>query len=306
MYFTVTLTTAAIMLLCAVPGWLMVKTKLIGGNGIPVLVKLLMYVSQPCLTVYSLSHVSYTHEGFLHLCIAFAAAVILQGLMIGGAYLILRRRQSDVKYRVCTVAAGFGNFGFMGVPLLEALLPGYPEAVAISTVFLLVMNIYGWTVGSAVIARNKKYISVRKMILNPCVLALAVALPLYFTGFQLPSQLDGMITLLGRMSTPLCMIIMGARLATVKLRSVFAVPRQYITVAAKQLIMPLAAYAALFFLPLPAEMKTTLIILAACPVASLVLNFAEMIGEGQESAAGLVLLGTLLSVVTLPAVSLLG
>ena len=43
-----------------------------------------------------------------------------------------------------------------------------------------------------------------------------------------------------------------------------------------------------------------MVILCATPVASVVLNFAEMLGEGQENAANLVLLGTSLSVVSIP------
>ena len=41
------------------------------------------------------------------------------------------------------------------------------------------------------------------------------------------------------------------------------------------------------------------------PVASVVLNFAEIAGEGQKKAASLVLLGTILSIVTLPLMMLL-
>jgi predicted permease len=45
--------------------------------------------------------------------------------------------------------------------------------------------------------------------------------------------------------------------------------------------------------------------MVACPVASVVLNFAEMLGEGQETAANLMLLGTSLSVLTIPVMVLL-
>jgi predicted permease len=38
----------------------------------------------------------------------------------------------------------------------------------------------------------------------------------------------------------------------------------------------------------------------ACPVASVVLNFSEMLGQGQKTAANLVLLGTGLSAITIP------
>jgi predicted permease len=46
-------------------------------------------------------------------------------------------------------------------------------------------------------------------------------------------------------------------------------------------------------------------ILACCPVAVVVPNFAEMLGEGQKESANTVLLGTLLCIVTLPVMLLL-
>ena len=46
-------------------------------------------------------------------------------------------------------------------------------------------------------------------------------------------------------------------------------------------------------------------ITCSCPAASIVLNFAEIVGEGQKSAANLVLVSTLLSILTLPLMMLL-
>lgn len=46
-------------------------------------------------------------------------------------------------------------------------------------------------------------------------------------------------------------------------------------------------------------------VLACCPVASVVLNFSELLGEGQEDAADMLLLGTLLSILTMPIMLLL-
>jgi predicted permease len=73
----------------------------------------------------------------------------------------------------------------------------------------------------------------------------------------------------------------------------------------KQIIFPLLTLLVLLPLPLSAELKCAIYIMMACPVASVVLNLSEMIGQGQKNAANLVLLGTLLSVITMPLVSLL-
>lgn len=305
MSFQITLVTVAVMLLYAVPGYLLVKTKAVSQNAIPAFAKLLMYVSQPCLTVYSLTKVNFSMKVFRDMGLFFLITMVLQMAVMGTVFVLLRSKRKQVSYRVCNVAMCFGNVAFLGVPLVEQLLPEYPEAVVLSSAFFLTMNVLGWTAASAIITQDKSYISIKKILLNPGVLALVVALPLFFTSTKLPDKLNDMVTLLGRMSTPLCMLIMGMRLAVVKIKPIFTSKMNYLTVIIKQMIFPLIALAVISFFPVDAGFKKTLFILCCAPVASVVLNFAEMLGEGQESAANLVLLGTLSSVITIPLMMLL-
>lgn len=305
MSFSITLVAVAVMLLYAVPGFLLIKTKAVAPQAIPAFAKLLMLVCQPCLTVYSFTKVNYTPKLFREMILFFFFTLILQSLLLVAAFLILRKKRESVRYRVCMVGTCFGNVAFMGVPLVEALLPDYPEAVSFCSIFLLTMSILGWTVASAIITNDKKYMSLKKVVLNPAVLALVVALPLFFTHTQLPDQLANVVNLLGKMTTPLCMLVMGMRLATVKLKGLVADGLQYITIFFKQMIMPLIALAIVSLFPVDENFKITLFVLCACPVASVVLNFAEMLGEGQETAANIVLLGTILSVITIPVMMLI-
>jgi predicted permease len=188
----------------------------------------------------------------------------------------------------------------MGIPILEALLPEYPNAAAFSAMFSLAMNILGWTLASSIITNDKKYMSVKKIVLNPAVLALTVAVPLFVTGAELPVVLSDMVILLGRMTTPMCMIIMGMRLATSEIRSVVNSPMQYFIIGIKQVVLPLIAFFLLTLFPVSDELRASVYIMFACPVASVVLNFSEILGEGQKTAANLVLLGTGLSAITIP------
>ena len=113
-----------------------------------------------------------------------------------------------------------------------------------------------------------------------------------------------MIEMMGKMCTPLSMLIMGMRLATVKLPTLFTNRSIYFTIAAKQFLMPLVGFALVFFLPVSDGLRAALFIISACPVASVVLNYSELVGEGQKEAANMVLLGTMLSIRTLPIVML--
>jgi len=303
--FITTLVTVAIMLLYSVPGFITIKTKLIKPDAIPAFAKMLMYVCQPCLTVYSFQKADYTPELGVNILIVFGMGLLLIGSVMGIFYLLFRNKQDIVKYRMAVLCACFGNVNFIGVPLVEALLPECAAADIYSTVFFIAMNILGWTVGSTLITRDRKYCRPMNIILNPAVLALVVALPLFFLGIKLPEPLGGAVTLMGRMSTPICMLVLGMRLATVKLAGIFTDPLQYASMLAKQVGMPLLALAVTALLPTSQELRVCIYILASCPVAVVVLNFAEMLGEGQKESANTVLLGTLLCIVTLPVMLLL-
>ena len=310
--FLITLITVGIMLAYAVPGYILIKVKAVKADSISAFSKLLMYVCQPFLTLYSFNKANFTPELGINLLIFFALITVLQLLFIGVLYLIFRKKREDIRYRVATIASTLSNCSFLGVPILEALFPEWVNAPAYSMVFFFSMSILGWTLVSAVYTRDKKYISVKKLVLNPATISLIIALPFFLTGFKISSengyflgQLENMITVLARMTTPLCMLIMGMRLATAPVKSIFNEPLPYLCIFINQIVFPLVALGVITLLGLDGELKWCMYVMCACPIASVVLNYAELVGQGQEMAAKCVLLGTLSCIVTLPVLSLL-
>ncbi len=297
--------TVAVMLLCAVPGFLMIKARLIKNESISTLAKLLLYVCQPCLVISALTGVKYSDKVALDLLAVFVIVLVSELIMTGAMLLILRKKLSEARFRIYTVASCMGNVGFMGVPVIKALLPGNAEAVAFTAAASLALNVYGWTIASAVISRDRKYISPKKIFLNPATLAIAVSLPIFFTSAKIPDLIGNEIDLIGKFATPLCMIVMGARLACAKPRDVFLRPGNYLTIFIKQIVYPAAVLGVLLLLPLERDMRLAVYVICCCPVASMVLNFSELIGKGREEAAGVLLLGTALSCATLPLMILL-
>lgn len=303
--FTVTLVTVAVMLAYAVPGYLLSRFRAVKEEAIPAFAKVLMYVCQPCLTLYAFDRVEYSVDLLKEIGIFFAVTLLAQLIAILLFYAVAKGRGDDVAYRVSAVAAAFGNCAFMGVPLVEAALPDAPRAVLMSAIFFLTMSLLGWTLASYLITRNKRFVSVKSIFLNPSVLILVVALPLFFTHTKLPSTVASAVEILGKMTTPLCMLIMGMRLAHMSPRALIGRPVQYAAIGVKLIVFPLAVYGIAWLMPVPLYLKQTLLLLSACPVASVVLNFAEMHGAGQENAANVVLVSTGLSLLTIPLLSLL-
>ena len=164
-----------------------------------------------------------------------------------------------------------------------------------------------WTVGVYTLTGDRKYISLKAAIINPTILSVIAGLILHFLRAKtwLPQLLQNSFSTLGTMSTPLCMIILGVRLATMDFRKLFTTPLVWLISAGKLLVFPLFCYALVLPFDLDPVFKGSMLILAATPCASILLNLAEIHGNGRELAANCALLTTLLSIVTIPLLSLL-
>jgi predicted permease len=303
--FLIALLAVGVLLLTAVPGYLLMKRKMIGEECIPGFSKVLLFVCQPCLAIYSFSTIPFSSQMLINIGIFALLMVLIHGVMLGGAYLVLKEKAEKPIYRILTIGTTFGNCAFFGIPIIEALLPQEaPGLIVYTTIYAVVMNVLGWTVGSAIIAHDVKYMSVKKVFVNPAMIGVAVAILIYISGIDFPAELDSMISSAARMATPLSMIVMGMRLATMDIKSMFTDVRIYVTIAVKQFVMPLIAFGAVMLLLNTTDIDVSLLkvffITCSCPAASIVLNFAEIVGEGQKNAANFVLISTLLSVVTLP------
>ena len=310
--FKTTLIMVGIMLAYAVPGYIIIKAKAVKSDHIASFSKLLMYVCQPALTLYSFNKADFSKQLGINLLIFLGIITLVQLLFIGVFYLIFIKKMQDVRYRVTTVATTLSNCSFLGVPLLEAIFPNSPNVAVYSMMYFLSMSLLGWTLVSAIITRDKKYISVKKILINPATLSIVISLPFFFTGFkigfdngELLGQIGNMIDILGKMTAPLCMLVLGMRLATVKVKNLFNNWQQYLAVFVNQVIFPLFTLGILMLFKVDTELRWCMFIMCACPVAAVVQNYAEILGEGQDVAANMVLLGTLSSIVTLPLMALL-
>ena len=305
--FSVALIAVSVLLLIAAPGYILMKRKMLSESCIPGFSKVLLFVCQPCIAVFSFSGLDCTAELLLNLGIFAALIILVHAVMLGGSFLVLKNRSREVVYRIITIGTTFGNCAFFGIPVIEALLPETASSLIVyTTVYAVVMNVLGWTVGSAIISHDTKYISVKKIFLNPAMIGTAAALLIFITGIDFIDELDSMIEYTARMATPLSMLVMGMRLGTMDMRRVFTDVRVYLTIAVKQFVMPLISFGIVLLMPsLDLGMRQVLFITCSCPIASIVLNFSEIVGEGQQEGANLVLVSTICSILTLPVMMLL-
>ena len=206
MNFTTTLFNVLIMLFYMAIGFIVTKAKKATASHAKTLSALLLYVCGPAMILSAFEAVEYSLDNLKQMGIFFLASLLIQVLVIMILYYALRKKFSDAKYRVLTFGAACGNVGFFGLPLVQALFPNDPIVSCYSSVYVMSMNIIAFTLGVFLITQEAKYVSLKTAILNPTSLAIFVALPLYIFKIHFPQVLGNAINILGKMTTPLCMI----------------------------------------------------------------------------------------------------
>lgn len=295
------------MLLYLVPGFLLCRYKKVRPDHLSSVSVILLYICGPGMFLNALTGLDPSPELFrkmgLFLLFSFFGELALMFLL----RLAAGKRRNEFGLRMLSIASVMGNVGFFGMPVIQALFPSAPEAAVYSCVFNTSLNILGWTVGVYTLTGEKKYISFKAAFFNPSVLAVAAGLILCLLNANtwLPDLIRGGLKTLGATSTPLCMIILGIRLATMDLKKLFTTPLVWLISAGKLILFPLFCYALVLPFPLDPVFKAGILILAGTPCASILLNLAEIHHNGQELAANCALLTTLLSIFTIPLLSLL-
>jgi predicted permease len=199
----------------------------------------------------------------------------------------------------------FSNTGFMGYPVLEAFFG--KEAVFYGVVFNIIFPLLMFTVGTAFMVFATALPSEKRRIpwKNPGVISSILGFILFLMPFRLPFILARPIDMLGGLTTPLSLIVIGSLLTHVKVRDIWKGAAMYCGVVFRLAIIPLTVFAALRLLGFSGYLLSVPVVLSAMPAAANISIFANQFGCNEELASRLVFLSTLLSVFTLPLFALL-
>ncbi len=293
----------------AVPGYFLRKTKLFPEGAATVLAVLLLYIAQPFLMMSSLFNQPFEPSMLINFMWVILFAIVLQILVFFAARLIFSASKEIAAKRACEATSYLGNVGFMGIPVMQMLFPENGEMVLYTVVYNIAFNAMCWTLGVYAVTGEKKSVKPYKIILNPPTIAAIVALPFFFLNVHIPVQVMTPVSYLGDMTLPLSMIILGVRLADMKPVLLVNNWRVYVASALKLVVSPLLSLGVLLLVdlicPLDRFVIIALYIIAAMPTASSALNFAEMYGGDRETAAASTLMSTILCIVTIPVLMLL-
>ena len=308
MGFDIALKNVLLTLIYIIPGYLLCKFRKVKDDHLSSISAILIYVLAPCMIVSSFLKLDYSIENIKKMGLFFATSLLLQCCFMAILYFLFRKKYDNSKYRLITIGSVLGNVGFFGLPIIKALFPEDPIVMCYSAVFVISMNVLVFTMGIFCLTNDYKYMKIKSVFLNPSSLTLLIALPLYILKdkFTLPILISDAVSLLGNMTTPICMFILGIRLATMPLKKVFMNWFIYLIIGFKLIVFPIFCYLCVLYIPFFDDtFKISILILSGTPCASVILNMAEIYHSEEEMSANCVLLSTMLCFITIPLLTLL-
>ncbi len=191
------------------------------------------------------------------------------------------------------------NAAFMGLPMAEAAFG--EEGLLYCSAYICCFNLVLWTVGMRKFTGGT--LSLRA-IANPGVLAIALGLLCFCLQVHLPALPQRMLQSVGQVTTPLSLLLVGARLADVH-RADLTQRGVWLASIVRLVAMPGLCYLVLRLLGCTGILLGIPVIMAALPGAASTALFAERYGGDGAFASHCVSVSTLFCVVTLPAFMLL-
>ena len=217
----------------------------------------------------------------------------------------LYRRADAPELGVHRFAMCFSNVAFMGFPIAESLLGR--ESLFIVSIYNIPFQLLAFSVGVVMIAGKPKgtpagpgIAASLKILKNPAIISAFIGFALFLGSVRIPEPLLPAMELLGGMTTPLAMIVIGAVLAQTRLKGVLGNARLWITTAYRLALHPLLVFACARAAGLTGFELAVPVLVSAMPVAANTTILAGVYGGDDVTASGLVFVSTVLSLVTIP------
>ena len=287
------------LLIPVVLGWFIIKIKVTERSFIKNLSSFIFNVTLPCAIVSALQ-VDYDKDLliksiiilFVSLSIIFVTWILAEGIVR-----VLKIKESIAG--IVKFALVFSNFSFMGYPVAEAFMG--ETGLFYATVFSLPLYAFVQSLGIAFIDSEGERRGFKlNYILNPPMVGVMVGFFLFLSGLRFPSVIGGTLSTFGAMTTPLAMLLVGMNLSLHPIKDALTDFRCYLIALARLVIIPLCVFFVMSQLGFGETVTKASTIITMMPVAANVIIVMSSIGKDSSFAARVVLVGTLLSVITIP------
>lgn len=191
----------------------------------------------------------------------------------------------------------FANVGFLGFPVAQELCgtEGTLYAVIHNVMYQLVMFSYGIS-----LLNGTGKIDLAGMVKKPLMIISLCSVAIFLSPFRFPGFMQDAIGMVGDSIVPLSLILIGMNLADIPVMELLKDKYSYLVTLFRLLISPLLVYAGLRLFHVTGTVAVVAVVLAAMPVGSLNVVFAQQYGRAPEFATRSLVHTMLFMFVTLP------
>ena len=198
----------------------------------------------------------------------------------------------------------FANVGFIGYPIVASIFG--PKAVFYAALLNVPNTFFIFTAGVMLV---KGEYSIRqfnpKVLLSPALIGAFIAALLVAFGVHTPEMIARPITMVGNITVPAALMIIGSSMARLPLREIIGSGKVYATSFLRLVIVPLSVYFLFRLCGVNTLINNINTVVIAMPVASFGTMFCMKYGRNPSLMTEATFITTLFSIITIPLVTLL-
>ena len=261
--------------------------------------RILLEITLPLLVINSFSF-DFAEGMGKNVLTSFIYSIVF--IAIGGiiSYILLIPMKGEKK-KILHFANVFSNCGFIGFPIINSLYGA--EGVVYTSIFNMIFTIVIWTYGVMIFSDKISKENIKKVLVNPAIIAVYIGIPMMLFKIKLPSAILDTAKIVGDMTAPISMIIVGSILSKINIKDVFKEVSVYYGALIKLVLIPLGLIGIKAVLKDNSNIINTIIIIQAMPAAAMTSIFAADFNKEKEYSAIVVFITTLLSIVTIPIIA---
>lgn len=247
--------------------------------------------------------------------IGLCVVLLVSAILLLSAYLIpliLRvPRPKRYSYRMMSV---FGNVGFIGIPLVSAVLGS--GALIFVSLFNLVYNVLIYTYGISTLKKasieqhpteasdSPAQENLLHKLINAGTVSALLTIIFYLSNFNVPAIISSSLSYMGRATTFLSMLVLGVSVAQIAPKEIFSHPKLYAFALIRQILLPIGVTLALGLFIQNSLLVNTTALMLAVPAGNMPLMLSKQLHVDESTISQGIILTTLLSLVTIPLVTL--
>ena len=308
MGFLDTLGQMGVLFLMVIIGFTCHKLKLMNDTFDRSLSVLIINVTAPCIILSSVMGDTLPGRDEILPVLILGTCTLVFMLIMGIICAKLLRSSEEGIY---SFMFAFGNINFIGLPVTSALFGTY--AIFYISVLTIPFNFFIFLLGQLFISSCRKEKSGPKakielnwrMVLSPALSATYIVIVLVFFQIHTPKIIGEAIHLVGYMTIPASLLVIGSTLANIKVLEMFGNWRIYVMSLLKLLAIPALIWAIYSVSPFDKRYTDVLVILSAMPVASYGTMICLKENIDPKTMSQGTFMSTLLSIITIPLLALI-